>query len=125
MDRGFRGERDPRRTHAGRRVRLFVLQDVGPRHRGRDDLGRRQKLGVPAAVIGVIVRVDDVLDRLVRDALHLVHDALMILIEFIVDQDDAFVGDVDGDVASVAFDLIQIVLHFVESEFRGRRVLRV
>ena len=93
--------------------------------RGRDDLGRRLELGVPAAVIRVIVRVDDVLDRLIRHALHLLHDALVILIELVVDQNDAFVGDVDRDVAAVAFDLIQIVLDLVEGQLRGRRVLGV
>ena len=50
--------------------------------------------------------------------------ALMVLIEFIVDQNDAFVGDVHRDVAAVAFDLVQIVLHFIERKFRRRRILR-
>ncbi len=84
-----------------------------------------KNLRVPAAVILVIVRVDDVLDRLIGHALDVVHDALMVLIELVVDQDDALIGDVDRDVASVALDLVQIVLHFVESEFRGRLVLGV
>ncbi len=93
---------------------LLVLHDIGSRHRGGDNLGRWQKLRVAAAVILMIVRIDDVLDRLIRHALHPIHDALMIPVEFVVDQNNAFVGDVHRDVASVAFDLEQIVLHFVE-----------
>ncbi len=76
-------------------------------------------------MILVIVRIDDILDRLIRDALHLVYDALMIPVEFVVDQDDPLVGDVHSDVASVTFNLVKVILHFVECEFRGRLALGV
>ncbi len=64
----------------------------------------------------MIVRIDDVLDRLIGDALHLVYDALMVLIEFIVNQDHALVRDVDSDIPAVAFNLVQVVFHLVQRE---------
>ena len=49
-----------------------------------------------------------------------------VLLELVVDQDHAFAGDVHGDVAAVAFDLVEIVFDLVESQLRRRAlVLRV
>ena len=60
-------------------------------------------------MIAVQVRVEHVLDRLVRDALDLVDDVLAVVFELIVHQDHAFVGDVDGGISAVADDRVQVV----------------
>ena len=45
-------------------------------------------------------------------------DGVVIEIEFVVDQNEALVGDVDGDVAAIALDLVEVVLDFVDLQSR-------
>jgi hypothetical protein len=67
-----------------------------------------------------MVSRDDVLHRFIGDALHFRHDILVVLIELVVDEDHAFIGDVDRDVAAVALDLVQVVFDLVQSQLRRR-----
>ena len=62
IDGGFVREPDPWCA------RLVITKDVGPDVLVRDDLGVREKVGVAAGVVTVMVGVEDVLDRLVSDA---------------------------------------------------------
>ena len=66
----------------------------------------------------MMVRAEHVLHRLIGHALHLGSDALVVLLELVVHQDYAFAGDVHRDVAAIALDLVQIVLHFGERQWR-------
>ena len=91
-------------------VRAFAVEMISA-------VGR--ELGVAAAVIRMMMRAEHVLHRLIGHALHLRHDAFVVLLELVVHQDDAFAGDIDRDVAAVAFDLVQIVLDLVERQRRG------
>ncbi len=102
-----------------------MLDNIRARVGGGDDLGRGHELSVSAAVIGMMMRGEDVFDRLAGDALHLRDDVLVVLIEFVVNQDDAFVGHIHGDVAAVAFNLVQIVLHLIQSQLGRRLALRL
>jgi len=67
-------------------------------------------------VIGVIVRVEHILHRLIRDLLDFGEDGRVIDVVFVVDQDDALVGDEEGDVATVADDEEEVVLDFFGDE---------
>ena len=62
----------------------------------------------------MMMRVDDVLDRLVGDLLQLRHDAVVIDLELVVYQHDALVGDERRRVArdEVVVDDVKIVLTF-------------
>ena len=62
--------------------------------------------GCAAAVVGVMVRTQNVLDGLAGNTLDLGDDLFVVLLELVVDQDHAFAGDIHGDVAAVTFDLV-------------------
>ena len=86
------------------------------------DLGRLQELRVAAGVIAVLVRVQQVLDRLGRYALHFGDDVAVQRRDLRVDDDDPFVRHADGDVAArggavVAGDDVQPVFELHD----GRR----
>ena len=64
------------------------------------------------------MRAQHVLHRLIGHALHLRQYVLVVLLELVVHQNDAFASDVDGDIAAVAFDFVKVVLDFVEGQRR-------
>jgi hypothetical protein len=74
-NRGLVGERDPRGFHVRRGIALLALDDVGPGVLVRNDLGYGDKVRVAAAVIRMVVRIENVLHRLIRDGLQLRDDA--------------------------------------------------
>ena len=84
---------------------------------GGDDLDGGGELSVAAAVIGVMVGAEDVLDGLVGDAFDQRVDLVIIGFIFVVDHDDAVAGDIDGDVSAVALDLIEIGLDVGELQW--------
>jgi hypothetical protein len=91
----------------------------------QDDLGVLvEHLLVAAGVVAVMMRVEDVADRLIGDALHLGDDLRIIALEFVVHQDHAFGRRVDGDVAAVAHDHVQVVGNFLDRQVGGRLLLR-
>ena len=61
----------------------------------------------------VVVRVDDILDRLVRDALHFSHNLIVVLLEFVIDQKHAFVRHQNRNIPAVPDDLVEIILDFI------------
>ena len=66
----------------------------------RDDLDAAvQNLAVAAGVVGMVMAVQQVLDRLRRDALHLLEHLRDILGKLVVHQDDAFRRDAHGHVS--------------------------
>jgi len=60
-----------------------------------------------------MMRIDDVLDRLVGHLFQLLQDAVVVDVEFIVDQKDAFTGNQSRGVAGndIVVDDIEIVFH--------------
>ncbi len=101
---------------------MLVFDDVGARVRGGDDLCGWEKSGIATTVVGMMVRAEHVLDGLIGHAFHLGDDALVVLFELVIDQDDAFARDIHGNVATVAFDLVEIVFDLVQSQL-GRLAL--
>ena len=79
-----------------------------------DDRVQRLKLRVAPAVIGVIVRIDHILDGLVRHALQELHYVVVIDLELVVHEQHACVGDQrcheagDGDVADHVHVFIEL-----------------
>ena len=72
------------------------------------------------------MRGEDVLDGLRGHAFHLLDDLPVVLFEFVVDQDDAFAGDINCHIAAVPDDLVEVVFHLVDfqvaADSRGLRV---
>jgi hypothetical protein len=94
MDGFFVSEGEPRRA------RLLVPDDVVPDVLVRDDLDPEIHHGAVAAdVIGVVMAVEQVADRLGRHALHPRHHVRDVLDELIVHDDGALGCDAHGDVA--------------------------
>jgi hypothetical protein len=78
---------------------------------------------IPARVIAVLVRVQNVLDRLVTDGLHLGQDLRPVLIEFVIHQQNALGGRQDGNITAVAgHDDPEIVGHLLDVERLLRRL---
>ena len=86
-----------RRVLADRDVRLarLIRRDHARTRFDRSDGERahRLQLRVAAAVIAMVVRVDDVLDRLVRHGLQHRDDVVVVDLELVVDEQHALVGD--------------------------------
>ena len=81
------------------------------------NLGRRirQHERVAAGMVAVLMSVQDVFDRLVADAFHLGQNLRPILLEFVVHQQDAFVGRQHGHVATgVVHDHPQMIGHLLD-----------
>ena len=81
----------------------------------------RLQLRVSAAVIAMIVRVDHVLDRLIRDLLQLRHDVLVVDLELVVHEYHAFVRHQHRGVAGheVVVNDEQVVLDLDGVELGG------
>ncbi len=95
-------------------IRPFMLYDVLPRVRGGDDRSHGKELGVSPAVILVVVRRENILDRLRRNRFDGCHQCVMGAIVFAIHQDDALTGDADGRVAAVAFNDVEIVSKLID-----------
>jgi len=79
-----------------RRPRLIGLDHLPPRaFRGHDLDVLRLHLRIPAAVITVVVGVDDVADRLARDLSDLRHQVVEVDLELVVDEDQPLIRDED------------------------------
>ena len=76
-------------------------------------------------MIFVIVRVEDVLHRLVCDFFDLRRECLEHRTSgiFGIDQDDAFAGDVHSNIAAATFDLVKIALDSVHRHLWGLVIL--
>ena len=61
--------------------------------------------------VAVLMRVQNVFDRLVGDALDLVDNVLAVVLELIVHQDHAFAGELDAGIPAVSDDHTKIVGH--------------
>jgi hypothetical protein len=85
----------------------------------RDDFDDRKHLGIAAGVIVVLMRVEDVAERLAGNRLHLRKDVRMVAIEHVVDQDDTFTRDVHGNVAALARNHVQLALHLFQAQWTG------
>ena len=70
-------------------VRALDVLEVGADVLVRDHLGQRQHLEVAAGVVVVLVRVDDVVERLVGDGLDLREDAGVVAVEHVVHEHHA------------------------------------
>ncbi len=100
---------------------------VGHHHLLASFLGRHHlhvhglELGVAAAMVAVVMRVDHVLHRLVGDLFQLSHDAGVIDIEFVVHQQHAVIGDQRRGVArhEIVVDYVQVVLELDGVQLRG------
>jgi hypothetical protein len=77
----------------------------------RDDVHaeRVARVLVAARVVGVVVRVENVLHRQWADFLHLGEDVGGLAGELVVDDDEAVGGDADGDVARLVDEAIALV----------------
>jgi hypothetical protein len=75
--------------HDAGRAGLLVPDHVLAHVAMRDDLGEVDEVGVAARVVGVMVRVQQVLDRQRADALDPVENVLGVLRELVVDDDQA------------------------------------
>jgi hypothetical protein len=94
IDGLFVGEREPRRT------RLLVPDDVVADVLVRDDLDPEIHHGAVAAdVIGVVMAVEQIPNRLGRDALHARHHVRDVLDELVVHDDGTLGCHAHGDVA--------------------------
>ena len=92
-------------------VRALDIGQVGADVPVRDHLRNRQHLEVAAGVIVVLVSVDDVTQGLVRHRLDLREDVGMVAVEHVVNQDNALGRRVEGHVATLTRDHVQITLH--------------
>ena len=76
-----------------------------------DHFGDRQHLHITARMIVVLVRIDDVLQRLVGDRLHLRKDIRVVAVEHVIDEDHAVVRRIQRDVAAFTRNHVQVALH--------------
>jgi hypothetical protein len=89
----------------------------------RKDFGRLDELHVASGMVAMLVRVDHVLHRQTGDGLHTLHDFIEVPLELVVDQDDAFRRDADGDIAPAFGDHVKVVLHPLQFKRRPLRLL--
>ena len=92
--RGLVGEDD------ARRARLVVADDIVARVPMCDHLGVAQEVGVAPGVVPMVMRVENVLDRLVGNATDLRGDEIEAVGELVVDDDHAVAGHPYRDVAA-------------------------
>ena len=105
-------------------IGLFVAKNVDPGIPGRNHLGDRKESRVSPTVVGVVMRVDDVPDGLIGDTPDVFHDGVVILLDFIVDQNDALICDQRCDVSTAAHDVVEIVCDLFDCEWRVRLLWR-
>ena len=118
IDGGLIAEGDARR-----RIHLLRPHHVGARVLVREDIGRLDELHIAAGVVAVLMRVDHVFHRKTGDGFHALHDLGEVPLELVVDQDDAFGRDADGDIAAAFGDDVEVLLHLLDLERRALRLL--
>src|SRR5215471_17314138 len=79
-------------------VRLLDMFEVGSNISMCNDLSDWEHLEIAAGMIVVLMRVDDVLDRLVCNRLYLSQNVRVVSIEHVVDEDHSLGSDVCGDI---------------------------
>src|SRR5437764_1237061 len=84
-------EYQARWSNVGRRVRLLMFQDVGPRIRRRDDIGGGEELGIAAAMVRMMMGAEHIFHRLIGDALNFRDDGVVISVELVIHQNHALV----------------------------------
>jgi hypothetical protein len=99
--------------HGGSAQQLLI-NHVGAQVSLADEHREGTHCFVPTGGVAVGVRADHIFDGLVGQGFHLVHDVVVVALEFGVDQNDILIRQVDGDVSSVAGDHIQVVLDLFE-----------
>ena len=82
-------------------------------------LGDVSELCVAAAMIPMVMRVQDILDRRICNAFDVGHDLVIVLLKLVIDHDDTVVGDTYADVASRPGDHIQAVYYFSDRKRFG------
>ena len=109
--------------------RLLALNHVLPRLFGRDDLRiHLLHLDVAAAVVAVMMRIDDVTHGLIRNLLQLRHDVVMIDFKFVVDEHHTVIGDQCGRISGndIIVNDVQIIFNLHKIQLCGlRTTLRV
>jgi len=70
-------------------------------------------------MVGMMMRTENVLDRLAGDAFDLRYDAIEILHVLVVDQDYSFAGDIDSDIAAVALNFVEVFLDLLRVNWGG------
>ncbi len=105
-------------------IRCPMRDQVVARVLVRDDLRNRQHQRVAAGMVVVLMRVDDVAQRLIGDRLHLREDVVVVPVEHVVHQNHALGGHQHRDVAAVAGHHIEVVFHLLGLE-RPRGPLRL
>ena len=76
-------------SHA-RSARLLVAQEVLSHVAVRNDLRHVDERRVATGMVGVMVRVEQILDRHGADALHLLQDVRHVVLILVVNQDQSF-----------------------------------
>ena len=71
-------------------------------------------------MIPVVVGVQDIPHRLVRNLLDVRQDLIEVPFKLIVDDDRALVGQIDGDIAPAAFNRIEVVSNLDQRQRRRR-----
>ena len=87
-----------------------MFQNIGPGILRGDDIRSREELRVSTAMILMIMRIDDVFHRLRGDCFDLRQDCIVVLLELVVDQNDALIRHQHRDVAAIALDFVKIVV---------------
>ncbi len=105
--------------HAGLFVGLFVAEDAVAGVDSGDHVGGGEVFGVATGMVGVVVGGEDVFDGEGGDGADFGGDLVMVALVFVIDEDDAFGGDEDGYVATVALNFIEIFGDFRDGEFGG------
>ena len=128
MDGELIRERDARQAdRRSRRVLVVRPLDVGQIGADvlvRDDLRNRQHLEVAARMVIVLMRVDHVPQGLAGHRLDLREDVGVVAVEHVVNQDDPLGRRVEGHVATLTRDHVQITLHPLRPQ-RSRRLGRL
>ena len=89
----------------------------------------RQHLRIPTGVIPVLVRINDIADRLIGERLYLGQNAVVIPIVLVIDQNHTIPRDRDRDISASAThlwyrrDLIEILPDLVQLQISMNRLL--
>ena len=95
-------------------VRLLDVAEIDADILLRDDVGDLEQLGVAARVIVVLVRVDDVDDRLVRHRRYFRDHVVRVPVEHVIHQDHARASHVNGHIAAFPRDHVEVALHALD-----------
>lgn len=98
-------------------VGLANIRQVGANVSMRDDVGDRQHSEISAGMVVVLVRIEHIPDRLIRDRCDGLEDGVMVSIEHVVDENHAFARDIDGNVAAFPREHVEIVAYALDRQY--------